>query len=137
MQVHPRARWKFFSKPEQCGFETLTSKKKKKMRISLQLLAKMTSTQTPTEENVVPQPIRSCPKMDTGRAWLNLALFSASQLVVGGFTDSLGALITPISLEYGVDASTASVGINMFFGVHSLTVLLVNVVMERGWVGAK
>ena len=66
-----------------------------------------------------------------------MILLGISQLVAGGFIFSLGALITPMSLEFGVDVSTASLGITMASAVYCLSVLLVNIALEKKYIGPK
>ena len=66
-----------------------------------------------------------------------MILLGISQLVAGGFIFSLGALITPMSLEFGVDVSTASLGITMASAVYCLSVLLVNIALEKNYIGPK
>ena len=74
---------------------------------------------------------------DGKRAWLNLVLLGTSFLVVGGFLNSLGALITPLTLEFGVDVSTASLPVNLVAAVFSLAALPVNVILEKNYMGPK
>ena len=85
-----------------------------------------------------PSPITDhIPGKDGTRAWLNLALLGVGQAVLGGMAYSLGALVTPMSVEFGVDASVASVGVNVFWGVYAFSTLFVNIILEKGYIGAK
>ena len=74
---------------------------------------------------------------DGTRAWLNLGLLGISHMVVAGFFLSMGAIITPMATEFGVEISTASLGVTLFPAVFSLTILPVNIIMEKNYMGPK
>ena len=74
---------------------------------------------------------------DGTRAWLNLGLLGISHMVVAGFFLSMGAIITPMATEFEIDISTASLGVTLFPAVFSLTILPVNIIMEKNLMGPK
>ena len=66
-----------------------------------------------------------------------MVLLGVSHLVVGGFFNSMGALITPMVSEFGIDVSMASLPITLYGAVLSLSILPVNILLEKKYMGSK